>query len=72
MDTLKTALYLAAESGHETVVQLLLKHMVNVDTKDNKKNDERTALHRAAENGHEAVVQLLLKHMVDVDAHDDG
>jgi ankyrin repeat protein len=53
----------AAENGHEAVMQLLLKHMVDVDAKD---NDERMALHQAAENGHEAVVQLLLKHMVDV------
>jgi ankyrin repeat protein len=49
-------------------VQLLLKHMADVDTKD---NDERTMLHREAENGHEAVVQLLLTHMVDVDTKDN-
>jgi hypothetical protein len=36
----KTASYFAAEDGHETVVQLLLKHMANVDAKD---NDEWTA-----------------------------
>jgi hypothetical protein len=36
----KTASYLAAENGHETVVQLLLKHMANVDAND---NDEWTA-----------------------------
>jgi ankyrin repeat protein len=35
-----TALYLAAENGHEAVVQLLLKHMADVGAKD---NDERTA-----------------------------
>jgi hypothetical protein len=30
-----TGLYLAAENGHEVVVQLPLKHMVDVDAKDN-------------------------------------
>jgi hypothetical protein len=33
--SVKTALYLAAENGHEAVVQLLPKHMVDVDVKDN-------------------------------------
>jgi ankyrin repeat protein len=42
----RTALHLAAENGHEAVVQLLLKHMVDVDAKDND------------ENGYEAEVQL--------------
>ena len=52
----RTALHLAAENGHEAVVQLLLKHMVDVDAKDND------------ENGYEAEVLLLLEHNVDVDA----
>jgi ankyrin repeat protein len=62
------ALYLAAKNGHEAAVQLLLKHMVDVDVKD----DGRTVLHWAAENWHEAELRLLLKHMVDVDAKNDG
>jgi hypothetical protein len=45
----RTALHPAAENGHEVVVQLLLKHMVDVDAKD---NDGRMAIHLAAENGH--------------------
>jgi ankyrin repeat protein len=58
------ALYQAAENGHEAVVQLLLKHMVDVDAND----DGRTALRWAAENGFEAEVRPLLKHKVDVGA----
>jgi hypothetical protein len=34
------ALYQATENGHEAVVQLLLKHMMHIDTKD----DGQTAL----------------------------
>jgi ankyrin repeat protein len=30
-----TALYLAAENGHEAVVRLLLEHKVDIDAKDN-------------------------------------
>jgi ankyrin repeat protein len=52
----RTALHLAAENGHEAVVQLLLMHMVDVDVKDND------------ENGYEAEVLLLLEYKVDVDA----
>ena len=59
------ALYQAAKNGQEAVVQLLLKHMVDIDAKD----DGRTVPHWAAKNGHEAEVRLLLKHMVDVDAN---
>jgi ankyrin repeat protein len=64
----KTALYQEAENGHEAVVQLLLKHMADVDAKGTMGG---RPLHWAAENEHEAVAQLLLKHMVDVDAKDD-
>jgi ankyrin repeat protein len=46
-------------------MQLLLKHMVDVDVKD---DDGRAALHWAAENGYEVEVRLLLEHKVDVDA----
>jgi ankyrin repeat protein len=41
-------------------VHLLLKHMVDVDAKD---DDGRTALHQAAENGHEAKVRLLSRRL---------
>jgi ankyrin repeat protein len=49
------ALYQAAENGHRAVVQQQLKHMVDVDAKD---DDGRTAVHWVAENGHEAEVLL--------------
>jgi ankyrin repeat protein len=49
----------AAENGHEAVVQLLLETgKVDVESKN---NCGLTPLWAAAENGHEAVVQLLLK-----------
>jgi ankyrin repeat protein len=63
----KTALYLVTENGHEAVVKLLLKHMVDVDVKDNG----RTALHWVAENRHETDVRQLLGHKADVDAKDN-
>jgi ankyrin repeat protein len=32
----RTALYWAAENGHESEVRLLLEHMVDVDAKDGR------------------------------------
>jgi len=52
----KTALYRAAENGHEAVVKLLLKAKANVNVMCYYR---KTALYRAAENGHEVVVKLL-------------
>jgi ankyrin repeat protein len=50
------------------VVQLLLEHKADVDTRNSSK---RTALHRVTEEGHEAVVRLLLERKTDVDVMDD-
>ena len=58
-----TALMWAAMTGHETEVQVLLKHGADVTIRDNR---GLTALHCAALCGHEAVVQVLLKHGADV------
>jgi ankyrin repeat protein len=53
----RTPLLMAAESGHEAVVKLLLGWSdVAADSKD---EDDRTPLLWAAEGGHEAVVKLL-------------
>jgi ankyrin repeat protein len=54
----KTALHWAAESGHETVVGLLLERGADPMAKD---IFEENASHQAAKNKHEAVVQLLLQ-----------
>jgi len=65
----QTPLSLAAESGHEAVVKLLLDTgKVDVNSKD---TDGRTPLSLAAESGHEAVVKLLLDtSKVDVNSKD--
>ncbi|KAI1735361.1 nb-arc and ankyrin domain-containing protein [Xylaria scruposa] len=64
-----TPLALAAEYGHQNVVQILLDtDKVDVDSKNNL---NRTPLSYAAKNGHLAVVQLLLNTgKVDVDSKD--
>lgn len=52
-------LSIAAENGHEAVVELLLATgRVDPDSKDTE--NTRTPLSWAAEYGHEAVVKLLL------------
>jgi ankyrin repeat protein len=54
-----TALFWAAQNGHETVVKLLLAtDGIDPDSKDS--NNRRTPLSWAAQNGHETVVKLLL------------
>jgi hypothetical protein len=60
-----TPLHLAAEGGHESVVQLLLNHRANVNAKNQHGN---TPLHVAAERDHEPVVQLLISHKASVGA----
>ena len=54
-----TALWWAAEKGHEAVVKLLLENGANVEFKD--RYHDRTPLLLAAGNGHEAVMKLLLE-----------
>ncbi|MCJ1261200.1 Ankyrin-2 [Lobaria immixta] len=58
LDVKFTALHLAAENGHETVVRLLLEKGVDFEAKN---SFGLTALHLAAEGGHEAVTRLLLE-----------
>jgi ankyrin repeat protein len=52
----RTALYWAANKGHEAMVWLLLEAKADVDAKD---KDGRTALYWAADKGHQAVVRLI-------------
>lgn len=61
----QTALFAAAEKGHDETVRSLLEKKANVNTKDKCR---RTALHLAAFNGHENVVSLLLEYEADIDA----
>ena len=53
-----TALQLAAETGEEEAVRLLLFRGADFNAKD---NDGGTALHRAASKGHEHILRLLLE-----------
>jgi hypothetical protein len=59
-----TALHLAAQNGHNEVVQTLLKNNAAIDE---KQKDGFTALHFAAQNGHNEVVQTLLKNNAAID-----
>ena len=54
-----TALILAADSGHERVVELLLRRGAAINLQDSIGG---TALMLAAHNGHERVVELLIWH----------
>ena len=51
-----TALHLAADGGHDRVVEMLLKAEADVDKQD---RGGRTALHLAAKRGHDRVVAVL-------------
>ncbi len=72
----RTAWHLAAELGHEDVVQSLLSKEADViatytsairgTEEEGKFNAGRTPLHRAAVGGHEVAVRMLLDHNADV------
>ena len=53
-----TALHLAALYGHHGVLQLLLSHEADVNSRD---KTESTPLHAASQGGHLAAVMLLLQ-----------
>ncbi len=54
----KTALMTSANSGHDTVVELLLSHSASAKIRDNSK---QTALHYAAKGGHKRIAQHILE-----------
>ena len=56
-DTQKTPLHRAAESGHENVVEFLIKHDADTDAKD---KDDWTPLQYACRFGHIKIIKLLL------------
>jgi ankyrin repeat protein len=56
----RTALYCAAEEGHEEMVTVLLGQGARVDIKD---SEEVTPLMVAIDRGHLGVVKVLVKHM---------
>ncbi|OCL09887.1 hypothetical protein AOQ84DRAFT_270304, partial [Glonium stellatum] len=64
----RTALWYAADQGHEAMVEFLLELGTYVNIQDDL---GWTALMRAARNGHKEVVQLLLKAGADTDAQDN-
>ena len=57
-DSGSTSLFLAAESGSEAAVSLLLHAGAKADAKN---ESESTPMHRAAQDGHLPVVRLLMK-----------
>lgn len=61
----KTALHLAAESGHLETCRLLLDYGANVMAKS---DGAWTPLHNAAEKGHSSVVQMLLTKGANINA----
>ena len=58
----KTALHLAAKSGHLEIIQLLLERGADINTRDRK---GKTALHLAAKSGHLDITKLLLERGAD-------
>ncbi|KAJ5766207.1 uncharacterized protein N7511_003823 [Penicillium nucicola] len=62
----QTALSLAAEYGHDTVVSLLLANKADIESKDTKYG--QTPLSWAAQYGHDTVVSLLLASKANIES----
>jgi hypothetical protein len=65
-----TPLHVAAQEGHETVVEILLKN--GADTASVTKEDGYTPLNLAAYNGHGAIVDVILNAGADKNAISKG
>ena len=68
-DSGRSPLHFAVDQGARGMVELLLAHKADVNTKDNPYG--RTPLHRAAAQGSREMVELLLRHKADVNDRDD-
>ena len=64
-----TPLHLASQYGHIAVVQCLINHGADIDSKTKEKF---TPLHKSARNGHLNVVQFLVTHGADINARDNN
>ena len=60
-------LHLAAQYGHYTTAEMLLRAGIS---RDAKTKVDRTPLHIAAQEGNTAIVQLLISNGADVNAKD--
>jgi ankyrin repeat protein len=67
-DVGRTPLHIAADAGHDDVVQLLLKANANIEART---FSGQTALNYAAVTGHASIAELLLDHGASIKAHDD-
>ena len=65
----RSALYLAAEAGHEAIVRFLIERRADVHLAS---ENHITALRMAAENGHIAIVRLLLEARAGMDIKAGG
>jgi len=65
----RRALHEAAKSGHQAVVELLIKMGANIAAKDSARG---TALHEAVNREHEVIVRLLIEAGAEVMAKDNS
>ncbi|XP_055853420.1 ankyrin-1-like [Episyrphus balteatus] len=59
-----TPLHIAAEKGNSTIIEMLVKHNMNIVNSKQENGD--TALHIAAKKGHQNALEILLKNGADV------
>ena len=66
----RTALYRAAQNGHNDIAKILIEAGADVNKQD---KDWETALYRAAVNGHNDIAKILIEAGADVNIQDkDG